>query len=100
MFNSVRLIDGNEADRLRQKKVFDHERNEDSDLINEISKVLDTLGGTIQKDIVSHISAASVFPRRKIVECLQRWSCSPDEGGLWTLSKGPNNSNEYRLNSQ
>ncbi|MDO8861001.1 hypothetical protein Q6D67_04735 [Haliea sp. E1-2-M8] len=98
MFNSVKLIDGNEADRLREKRAVEHELNQDSDLIGEISAMLQNAGEAIQRDVVSHVCANSSFPRRRVVECLQRWSCSPNEDGLWTLTKGANNSNVYRLN--
>jgi hypothetical protein len=98
MFSSVKLIDGNEADRLRAQKALEFERNKDAGLIDEISKMLRTSGETIQKELVAYIVDSTSFSRRKVVDCLQRWSCSQDEGGLWTVTKGPHNSNLYKLN--
>ena len=97
MFDSVKLIDGNEVDKLRVENATAAERNQDADLINHISNMLRSSGITIQKDIVSDVCTSSCAPRRKVLACLQRWSSSHDEGGLWTVTIGPKNSKLYEL---
>ena len=97
MFSSVKLTDGSEADRIREKKALDLEFKRDARLINEIRGVLRKSGEFIQKDILKNLSSTS-SSRRKIRECLKRWSCPPDEGGLWTITKGSHNCSIYKLN--
>jgi len=97
MFSSLKLIDGNEADKIRQKKSLDFELKRDASLIKEIRTLLRKSSELIQKDILSDLSSTS-SSRRKIRECLKRWSCPPDEGGLWTITKGTHNSSIYTLN--
>lgn len=98
MFYSVTLIDGNEADRIRAKKALQYELEKDQDLIREVTSQLSDSGGMIQKELVDALTTSGLFPRRKVVECLKRWSCHLEEGGLWNTQKGLNNSNTYQLN--
>jgi hypothetical protein len=97
MFYSVKLLDGNEADFAREQKALEVERFRDAPLITEIVKILTSSYGSIQKDIVTQLVANEAFSHRAVRACLQRWSCPPEEGGLWAVSKGENNSNIYTL---
>jgi len=98
MFNSVRLIDGNEADRIRAEKATQFELEKDQDLIQEVTALLNGAGELIQKDLVTALTTSGSFSRRKVMDCLKRWSCPVEEGGLWKVTKGDNNSNTYQLN--
>jgi hypothetical protein len=98
MFYSIKLIDGNEADRIRADKALQYELEKDQDLIKEVTARLSGSGGMIQKELVDALTTSGLFPRRKVVECLKRWSCPPEEGGAWTMTKGAHNSSTYKLN--
>lgn len=98
MFYSVKLIDGNEADLLRAQTALKFERDKDASLIKVICDTLKSSSEWIQKDLVTKITNGTSFPRRKVKDCLKRWSCPADDGGLWTMSKGPHNSNIFKLN--
>ncbi|MEH6616519.1 MAG: hypothetical protein V7699_01625 [Porticoccus sp.] len=98
MFYSVKLIDGNEADLLRARTALNIERDKDANLIKVICDALKSSSEWIQKDLVIEITNDASFPRRKVHDCLKRWSCPADEGGLWAMSKGPHNSNIFKLN--
>jgi hypothetical protein len=97
MFISVKLVEGNEADRVRYKTAVDNEKANDLEMIQAITGVLKNAEPTNQKDIVAALISSDSISRRKLIDCLKRWSCSPDEGGLWDMTKGGANSNCYRL---
>ncbi|MCP5128546.1 MAG: hypothetical protein H6985_03075 [Pseudomonadales bacterium] len=97
MFYSVKLVDGDEADRAREQKALQVERLRDAALIAEIQKLLTASGGAIQKDIVTQLVANDAYSHRTVRSCLQRWSCPAEEGGIWTVTKGENNSSIYKL---
>ena len=97
MFYSIKLLDGNEADRIRAKKARDVEVAKDKELIEAISLLIETKGEMIQGDLVESLMTKGQFSRRKIVNCLKRWSCPPDEGGVWRITIGQNNSKKYAL---
>ena len=97
MFNSVKLVEGNEADRVRHKTAVDNEKANDLEMIRAITGVLNSAEPTSQRDIVVALTSSEGISRRKLLDCLKRWSCSPEEGGLWDMTKGGANSNCYRL---
>jgi hypothetical protein len=98
MFYSVHLVDGNEADRIRADKALQFELQKDKAIIQEVKAHIGNSGSMIQKDLVNALMDTKTFSRRKIGDCLKRWSCAADEGGLWKTRKGENNSNIYELN--
>jgi len=97
MFNSVQLVDGSEADVLRRQKSIQVEKANEKDLIDAILSLLNTSQPTPQTKIQSLLTGSGGFSRRKVIDCLNRWSCSREEGGLWVVSKGPANSNQFQL---
>ena len=97
MFLSVKLEEGNEVDRVRCKTAIANEKANDLEMIKVITGVLNNAKPTSQKDIVTALTSSKGISRRKLVDCLKRWNCSPDEGGLWEMTKGDSNSNCYQL---
>jgi len=95
MFNSVKLIDGNDADLVRAEKALATEKAQDATIIEAISKLLHTSALIPQKELLDGLPE---FSRRQAIDCLKRWSCATEDGGLWTLEKGDRNSNRYGLN--
>jgi hypothetical protein len=99
MFNSVKLIDGNVADKQREERAREFELKKDAELINLISKFLEQSGQTITKNIIGYLLTESDISRRKATDCLNRWTGPTEKGGLWNIAKGHNNSSIYKLNS-
>ena len=97
IFESVSLVDGNEADLLRAEKAVEFEQNKDADLIKEISKMLQSSGETLQQDILTQVCSSDSYPRRSVLACLHRWSRPENEDGLWLASKGQKNSRLYKM---
>ena len=97
MFNSVQVIDGNAADQLRAQKAIEVEKSQDALAISAISKLLHETPGLSQTAIVEAVHDNGISSRRKLVDCLKRWDCPKEGGGLWSTKKGPNNSSTYWL---
>jgi len=96
MFNSVKLIEGDEVDRVRQQNAIDSEKAHDLEAIEAISSELDSSEPKTQKDILEALCHMGIS-RRTLIDCLKRWSCAQEDGGLWQLTRGDSNSNCYRL---
>lgn len=95
MFDSVKLIDGNEADKLRAEKARSTQQIKDQPIIDEVVKLLQVQGTMNTKDIVSMVPSSC--SRRKTEQCLKHWSGPKEDGAFWSYSKGAHNSSEYTL---
>lgn len=96
MFHSVKLIEGDEVDRVRQQNAIDSEKAHDLEAIEAISSELDSSEPKAQKDILKALGQSGIS-RRTLIDCLKRWDCPQEDGGLWKLTRGDSNSNCYRL---
>lgn len=99
MFNSVRQVNGNDADELRAKNARQFELDQDADIISAIIGYLQKSGKANKTAIINHIMTSGELSRRKIAACLDRWDQPSEEGGLWTTAKGPSNSSIFTLNT-
>ena len=100
MLSSVKLVDGDEADRISQLRAIDVEKEKDLDIIAAIMNFISPTKPTPQSQILTKLAGPDGFSRRRLVYCLKRWSCPAEEGGLWVLKKGDANSNCYQLLDQ
>lgn len=97
MFNSVRQIDGSEADKMRRAKAIEVLKSADLHLITKITSFLDTTNAKSQKEVLCYLENIGGISRRSAIACLKKWSCAAEEGGVWVLRKGDSNSNLYSL---
>lgn len=98
MFNSVKLIEGTEADKLRADKARQHELAQDQELITDITALLSGSEGMLQKELIAALHENGPYSRRHVIQCLKRWSCPVEDGGLWKIQRGEKNSYTYVLN--
>jgi hypothetical protein len=98
MFNSVKLIEGTEADELRAAVARQHELALDQELIKDITALLSGSEGMLQKELLAVLHENGPYSRRHVIQCLKRWSCTVEEGGLWKIQRGEKNSYTYILN--
>lgn len=98
MFNSIKLIDGSEADKLRTELARQHEQSMDQELITDITALLSGSDGLLQKELQAALHENGSYSRRHVIQCLKRWSCPVEEGGLWAIQKREKNSYTYVLN--
>lgn len=98
IFNSVKLVDGTEAELIQAEKAKKFEMTRDADLIEAITTAIGN-HNVIQSDIVDAVCRidCSDFSRRNVLACLKRWSSSKEGDGVWVVRKGKNNSNRYAL---
>jgi len=98
MFNSVQLVDGNDADQVRIKAAIAIEEKRDRKVIQVIQDIL-AHGEMNQSEVA--LKAAELgdpdITRRNVIACLKRWSCAVESGGRWSSSIGPNNASLYSL---
>ena len=97
MFNSVKLLNGNEADEARKAKMIRYQQQKDELEIKEITNILKQPGQHTQKEILEKVP--NTCTRRNTIDCLKQWSIPKEDGGLWHITKGANNSNIYSLTS-
>jgi hypothetical protein len=98
IFNSVKLLDGNDAEQALANKALTYEKATDQVVIDAISAAIGS-GALSQAEIVESVNAAPLgsVSRRNVVSCLKRWNCPKEEGGVWTVTKGPSNTHHYSL---
>lgn len=98
MFHSVKLLEGTEADALREQTARQYELDLDAALIADITALLASSGDLSRKDIVHALHSCGPHPRRQLDACLKRWSCPSEDGGLWTVSRGERGATIYSIN--
>lgn len=64
MFYSVKVIDGNEADRIRAERALQFELNKDEAMIKAITEMLSGGRSLIQSELVSALIESNSFSRR------------------------------------
>ncbi|MEZ5554515.1 hypothetical protein [Haliea sp.] len=94
MFESVTLLKPDEADRIREENARKAAQAADQTMIYAVTDLL-SAGELNQGDIIATLTQSHGFSRRKLTECLRRWSRPPGEGGLWQVRSGDHNRRLY-----
>ncbi len=96
MFNSVHLIDGDDADEARRKHALAKEKEHDKPLIQEICTILQS-GEKLQGELVTQIQDTGKYSRSAILACLTRWCGAEADGSIWDTRNGTKNAKLHYL---
>lgn len=98
LFNSVKQLNQEEIDKLKDERALSIEKQKDASIIADIKNVLKQSGDLINKEVLEALK--DKHPRRKINACLERWSLPENEHGEWIIERGLNNSKIFKLKAQ
>jgi len=96
MFHSVKRVGEDEVEKARRRDQIKKDQLADETLIDTIRSLLSEQSWS-QTALIDRVREKTGSSKRQVGYCLDRWSCAPDDGGLWIKEKGDNNASIYRL---
>lgn len=96
LFHSVQNEAPSAVQEAQKSIEIQKEKNENAGLIKAITEALKT-ESTSQTTLVETVQKLTSASRNEVKNCLARWNLPAAEGGLWSTTKGDNNSTIFHL---